>query len=65
MEGEVSTEGAWLRLLEERIAKRLEVEGRIARVRQVASPDSYGDVRETYAEACSERHVGVLAMLIL
>ena len=41
------------------------VKGRIARVRQVAPPDGYGDVGETYAEACSERHVGVLAMLIL
>ena len=65
MEGEVSTEGTWLSMLEERIAKRLEVEGRIARVRQVTSPDRYGDVGETYAEACAERHVGILAMLIL
>ena len=65
MEGEVCPEGAWLSLLEERIAKRLEVEGRIARIRQVATPQGYCDVGETYSKASTERHVGILMMLIL
>ena len=65
VEGEVCPEAAWLRLLEERIAKRLEIEGRIARIRQVTTPQGYRNVGETYAEASTERHVGILMMLIL
>ena len=50
VEREISSERTWLRLLEEGVAKRLEVKRRIARISQVATPESHRHVGQTHTK---------------